>query len=252
MRGRRRGVGSGAGASARPVLCTASCVPPPGAQTHLLQSGVPARRELSVQNRPRCGPCAPAVAAVAPALGRRVSGCLLWTLPSGPARPPTQAVAGGPPAEGQVRGSRSRPGRAPSSGQTAACYSVYRPSWCSCPGRALTPGTQGLIAPRALSSRLQRRDGSARAPRSESCPPAVFRVGASLSLGSGAQRPGRLRSPRGARPSLLPAAEVGRGRRSQGHQLGPPQPQEPRLAGSGNSRGGILTLRAFPTKPFCI
>ena len=55
------------------------------------------RRELSVQHRPRrTAVPSLAVTAVAPALGRRVSECLPWTLPSAPAGPPTQALAGGP------------------------------------------------------------------------------------------------------------------------------------------------------------
>lgn len=176
VRGRYRGVGSGAGA-----LCPAGPVyrqlrSPPGAQTHLSK----VESLCAASCRCRTGPGARAVSSSGRRRPRAGQACLRVPVldPTLRARPSSDAGGGRRPgpAEGQVRGSRSRPGRAPSSGQTA-CYSVYRPFWYPRPGRALTPGTQGLIAPRALSSRLQRRDGSARAPRSESCPPA-FRVGA--------------------------------------------------------------------------
>lgn len=170
--------GQGQEPSARPVLCTASCLP------------LPRRRPTS----PKWSPCAPRAVGAAPAPAhsrafpsgdrrrpRTGQACLrvLALDPTLRARPSSDAGAGRRPgpAKGQVRGSPSRPGRAPSSGQTA-CYSAYQPFWYPRRGRALTPRTKGLIAPRALSSSpLQRRDGSARAPRSESCPSAI-RVGA--------------------------------------------------------------------------
>lgn len=132
------------------------------------------RRELSVQTRAgaRAVPSL-AVAAVAPALGRRVSGRLPWTLPSAPARPPTQALAGGPAlprarcaALGRVQEGRPPPARRPVTAGT---------------DRSGTPALRGrgLREPKPceLSSALQRREGSARDPRSESCPSAI-RVGA--------------------------------------------------------------------------
>ena len=216
-KGRYRGV-VGWGRSPQPGR---SCVPPAAFPSRgagpPLQSGVPVRRELSVQNRPRrTGRAFPSGDRRRPRTGQA---CLrvLALDPTLRARPSSDAGAGRRPgpAKGQVRGSRSRPGRAPSSGQTA-CYSAYRPFWYPRRGRALTPRTEGLIAPRALSSSpLQRRDGSARAPRSESCPSAI-RVGALPS-----RRAAELRGQAG---SLRPEA------------LAPASCQLQRWAGGGGAR----------------
>lgn len=173
-----RGRYRGAGVRGRRPQPGRSCVPPAAFPSRgadpPLQSGVPVRRELSVQTRAgaRAVPSL-AVAAVALALGRRVSRRLPWTLPSAPSRPPTQALAGGPAlprarcaALGHVQEGRPPPARRPVTAGTD-------PSGI--------PALRGLglrePKPGELSSALQRRDGSARDPRSESCPSAI-RVGA--------------------------------------------------------------------------
>ena len=207
-KGRYRGV-VGRGRSPQPGR---SCVPPAAFPSRgagpPLQSGVPVRRELSVQNRPRrTGRAFPSGDRRRPRTGQA---CLrvLALDPTLRARPSSDAGAGRRPgpAKGQVRGSRSRPGRAPSSGQTA-CYSAYRPFWYPRRGRALTPRTEGLIAPRALIISSAAKGWLRPRPTLGKLPVCDPSRRSPLSPGSGAQRPGRLPSPRGARPSLLPAAE---------------------------------------------
>lgn len=203
-KGRYRGV-VGRGRSPQPGR---SCVPPAAFPSRgagpPLQSGVPVRRELSVQHRPRrTAVPSLAVTAVAPALGRTGG---RWQA----ARP-----CQGPGARLSVtswKGALLRPDGLLQRVPTL----LVPPPWAGADSenqrtdrapRALiiSSAAKGWLRPRPTLGKLPVCDPSRRSP---------------LSPGSGAQRPGRLPSPRGARPSLLPAAEVGGGRRSQDTRSG--------------------------------
>ena len=107
----------------QPTAFSSQCTDPPLHKVELLCSA--ARR-----NRTSEGALAvplPSSDRHRPPLGRRVSECLPWTLPS----PPSEAAPGrwSGIANCQVHGSRSRPGRAPSPGKPACCISYRRFSY---------------------------------------------------------------------------------------------------------------------------